>query len=123
MTNPSELHVIGKKAEVADRTLNERKFCAIDDYYYSEMFTCPICYGRQQERQRYREWLERIQTWHPSKAATYFEGVMAEHHRIINLIENDTDMEINSGKMVFSQSGERVTPERLVEFLSVENAK
>lgn len=93
MSDPRELHVIGKKSEVADRTLNERKFCAIDDYYYSEMFTCPICYGRK-----------------------------LEHDRIIDIIENDTDMEINSGKMVFSESGERVTPERLVKFLSVGNA-
>lgn len=41
-----------KKSEVVDRTVSERKYCAIDQYYYSEMFTCPICYGAEQERER-----------------------------------------------------------------------
>lgn len=58
MTDPRELHVIGKKSEVADRTLNERKYCAIDDYYYSEMFTCPICYGAERERKRITKLVE-----------------------------------------------------------------
>lgn len=52
MSDPRQLHVIGKKSEVADRTLNERKFCKPCDYYYSEMFTCPICYGADRERER-----------------------------------------------------------------------
>lgn len=45
MSDPRRAEVWGKKPEVADRTLNERKFCKVCDYYYSEMFTCPICYG------------------------------------------------------------------------------
>lgn len=52
MSDPRQLHVIGKKSEVADRTLNERKFCKVCDYYYSEMFTCPICFGADRERER-----------------------------------------------------------------------
>ena len=45
MSDPRRAEVWGKKPEVADRTLNERKYCKICDYYYSEMFTCPICFG------------------------------------------------------------------------------
>jgi hypothetical protein len=47
-----------KKAKVAERTLAERKFCEIDQFYYSEMFTCPICYGADRERIRIIELLE-----------------------------------------------------------------
>lgn len=59
MSDPRQLHVIGKKSEVADRTLNERKYCAIDDYYYSEMFTCPICFGVDRERDRILQLIKR----------------------------------------------------------------
>ena len=52
MSNPKKQHVIGKKPIVAERTLTERSFCEIDQYYYSEMFTCPICYGREREQER-----------------------------------------------------------------------
>lgn len=52
MSDPRQAEVWGKKSEVADRTLNERKFCKLCDYYYSEMFTCPICYGADRERER-----------------------------------------------------------------------
>ena len=41
-----------KKAELLDRTTSERKFCSVCQYYYSEMFTCPICYGAELERDR-----------------------------------------------------------------------
>jgi hypothetical protein len=41
-----------KKSAVKERTLAERKYCAIDQFYYSEMFTCPICYGADRERER-----------------------------------------------------------------------
>jgi hypothetical protein len=41
-----------KKSVVAERTLAERKFCEIDQFYYSEMFTCPICYGANREQER-----------------------------------------------------------------------
>ena len=41
-----------KKAELLDRTISERKFCSVCQYYYSEMFTCPICYGAELERDR-----------------------------------------------------------------------
>ncbi len=36
-----------KKSKVKERTIAERKYCAVDQFYYSEMFTCPICYGEQ----------------------------------------------------------------------------
>ena len=61
MSDPRRAEVWGKKPEVADRTLNERKYCKICDYYYSEMFTCPICYGADRERERIRsKVLERV---------------------------------------------------------------
>lgn len=52
MNDPRRAEVWGKKSEVADRTLNERKYCKVCDYYYSEMFTCPICFGADRERER-----------------------------------------------------------------------
>ena len=52
MSDPRQAEVWGKKPEVVDRTLNERKYCKVCDYYYSEMFTCPICYGADRERER-----------------------------------------------------------------------
>ena len=52
MSDPRQAQVWGKKSEVADRTLNERKYCKVCDYYYSELFTCPICYGADRERER-----------------------------------------------------------------------
>ena len=58
MSDPKKQHVIGKKPIVAERTLTERSFCEIDQYYYSEMFTCPICYGRDTEQERIVELLE-----------------------------------------------------------------
>ena len=58
MSDPRRAEVWGKKPEVADRTLNERKFCKPCDYYYSEMFTCPICYGEDRERERIVKLLE-----------------------------------------------------------------
>ena len=56
--NLRQAEVWGKKPEVADRTLNERKYCKPCDYYYSEMFTCPICYGEERERERIIKWIE-----------------------------------------------------------------
>jgi hypothetical protein len=58
MTDPRQAEVWGKKPEVADRTLNERKYCKPCDYYYSEMFTCPICYGDDRAVERIIKMLE-----------------------------------------------------------------
>lgn len=60
MTDPKRLKVTksAKKAELLDRTISERKFCSVCQYYYSEMFTCPICYGAEQERKRIIKLLE-----------------------------------------------------------------
>lgn len=52
-----------KKSEVVDRTVSERKYCAIDQFYYSEMFTCPICYGVQLENERIIKLLESKLCW------------------------------------------------------------
>jgi len=52
MTYPRQSDVWGKKPEVADRTINERKYCKPCDYYYSEMYTCPICYGDDRATER-----------------------------------------------------------------------
>jgi len=54
MTNPKRQKVTksAKKAELLDRTTSERNFCSVCQYYYSEMFTCPICYGAELERER-----------------------------------------------------------------------
>lgn len=54
LDNPREQPVArsAKKSAVAERTLAERKYCEIDQFYYSEMFTCPICYGGDRERDR-----------------------------------------------------------------------
>jgi len=54
MTNPKRQKVTksAKKAELLDRTTSERNFCSVCQYYYSEMFTCPICYGAELERDR-----------------------------------------------------------------------
>lgn len=58
MSDPRRAEVWGKKPEVADRTLNERKFCKVCEYYYSEMFTCPICYGEARAIERIIKSLE-----------------------------------------------------------------
>lgn len=61
MSDPRQLPVTSnsaKKTEVVDRTVSERKYCAIDQFYYSEMFTCPICYGVELERERIIKLLE-----------------------------------------------------------------
>lgn len=58
-----------KKSKVSERTLAERKFCEVDQFYYSEMFTCPICYGADRERERIiklldENWIEPME-WLP----------------------------------------------------------
>ncbi len=58
MNDPRRAEVWGKKPKVADRTLNERKYCKICDYYYSEMFTCPICFGEARAEERIIKLLE-----------------------------------------------------------------
>jgi hypothetical protein len=63
MTDPRQAEVWGKKPEVADRTLNERKYCKPCDYYYSEMFTCPICYGDDRAVERIIKMLEEQINW------------------------------------------------------------
>jgi hypothetical protein len=41
-----------KKNEVAERPVNEKRFCKKCEYYYSEFFTCPICYGEKRAEER-----------------------------------------------------------------------
>lgn len=80
MSDHRQLHVIGKKSEVADRTLNERKFCKPCDYYYSEMFTCPICYGADRERERIIKLLEDFAQKELKRLRNPSTKVMAEEH-------------------------------------------
>jgi recombinational DNA repair protein RecR len=47
-----------KKNEVAERPVNEKRFCKKCEYYYSEFFTCPICYGEQRAKERIIKLLE-----------------------------------------------------------------
>ena len=48
------------------------------------------------------------------------EVELRELDRIIDIIENDTDIEVSSQRMVFSQSGNWVTPETLVKVIKEE---
>ena len=41
-----------KKSEVTERPVNEKRFCKKCEYYYSEFFTCPICYGEKRAEER-----------------------------------------------------------------------
>ena len=63
MTNPKRQKVTksAKKAELLDRTTSERNFCSVCQYYYSEMFTCPICYGAELERESIIDYLRDLQ--------------------------------------------------------------
>lgn len=38
--------------------MSEKQFCPKCEYYYSEMFTCPICYGEQKATDRIIKLLE-----------------------------------------------------------------
>lgn len=38
--------------------LEGKQFCAKCEYYYSEMFTCPICYGERKAEERIIKLLE-----------------------------------------------------------------
>ena len=71
LDNPKEQPVAqsAKKSAVAERTLAERKFCEIDQFYYSEMFTCPICYGADRERERI------IKLLHEKAAVNWIEAL------------------------------------------------
>jgi recombinational DNA repair protein RecR len=47
-----------KKNEVVERPVNEKRFCKKCEYYYSEFFTCPICYGEKRAEERIIKLLE-----------------------------------------------------------------
>ena len=47
-----------KKSEVTERPVNEKRFCKKCEYYYSEFFTCPICYGEKRAEERIIKLLE-----------------------------------------------------------------
>lgn len=38
--------------------MSEKQFCSKCEYYFSEMFTCPICYGEQKATERIIKLLE-----------------------------------------------------------------
>ena len=98
MSDPRRLEVSNtsaKKSEVVDRTLSERKYCAIDQFYYSEMFTCPICYGAEQERARIIKLLEPLATCDPELCGENSEDHYREdcsaftYQYAINLIKGE----------------------------------
>ena len=67
--------------------MSEKQFCSKCEYYYSEMFTCPICYGAEQERKRRNAWLLRVQTMYEEKAGIWYEGYEQAFQDIFKLIE------------------------------------
>jgi hypothetical protein len=48
--------------------------------------------------------------------SAFYQGVEAERERIIKLIENNTDVDVISNRMVFT-SRNWVTPERLIQLI------
>ena len=80
MSDPRRAEVWGKKSEVADRTLNERKYCKVCDYYYSEMFTCPICYGADRENERIIELLKNYAQKELERLRNPNTKIMTEEH-------------------------------------------
>jgi hypothetical protein len=90
--NPRQAEVWGKKPEVADRTINERKYCKPCDYYYSEMYTCPICYGDDRAVDRIIKLLEDERSeWlgHDGECDCRIKGLEIE--RLIELIKGETN--------------------------------
>ncbi len=67
--------------------MSEKQFCARCEYYYSEMFTCPICYGAEQEVLRREAWLNRVRTMYEEKANIWYEGYEYATNDIIKLLE------------------------------------
>lgn len=93
MTNPRESEVWGKKPEVSDRTLNERKYCKLCDYYYSEMYTCPICYGDDRAVERIVKLLETdlLRFMHWTGDGSYASGI--DLTGFIALVKGESDDE------------------------------
>lgn len=96
MSDPRRQPVIktqSKKSKVAERTLAERKFCEIDQFYYSEMFTCPICYGVEREQERIIKLLKPLaQHSELCKDGCYPEDCSAPSYEFaIHLIEGKQD--------------------------------
>jgi hypothetical protein len=44
---------------------------------------CPVCYGVNLEVERRIHYLERVQTWHRSKVAAWYEGFETAELRIL----------------------------------------
>jgi hypothetical protein len=56
---------------------------------------------------------------HTNAQRAYDQGVMRERERIIKMVENNTDVDVISNRMVFT-SGNWVTPERLIQLIERE---
>lgn len=82
-----------KKKEVVERSVNEKRFCKKCEYYYSEFFSCPICYGEKRAEQRIiKAFLETaVETkWGPiTKLATLCncDGACIDQEEFIALIK------------------------------------
>ena len=46
--------------------MSEKQFCPKCEYYFSEMFTCPICYGEQKATERIIRLLDGIYDYPPN---------------------------------------------------------
>ena len=55
--------------------LEGKQFCAKCEYYYSEFYMCPICYGEQQAEQRIIKILEELDR----HGSTHSEFCAARH--------------------------------------------
>ena len=70
-----------KKTEVVERPVNEKRFCKKCEYYYSEFFTCPICYGEQRAEERIIKLLEKERKRHKKEglftAAVYLKDLIS----------------------------------------------
>ena len=59
-----------------------KKFCKKCEYYYSEMFTCPICYGEAKAEKRIIELAKRLE----HRGMTHSELCVREHRFVERLI-------------------------------------
>jgi recombinational DNA repair protein RecR len=79
-----------KKNEVAERSLNEKRFCKKCEYYYSEFFTCPICYGEKRAEERILVLIENVKcNYQQSIAATAGVPCSCQRCQIVALIRGE----------------------------------
>jgi hypothetical protein len=79
-----------KKSEVVERPVNEKRFCKKCEYYYSEFFTCPICYGEKRAEERILKLIENVKCNH-QRSLSVIAGIPCSCQRcqIIALIKGE----------------------------------